>query len=277
MYSNFHISNVACTHCFVGKLISYLDHIAGVMLTIGRSNYMRFNHPAEAKLMKLTNSRISMAPITFENEEIYQQKFLKKPPTVPRKSPRSSYSDEEPSQSSIMMKVSKFEYLAAQNMKQSLSPKVFSSNLVTVNMPAKDVLGRTPPDLHSYAKNISQPAVNYAETNFKNKTPDRQIFGCKSPSYVNVQLNETKTINNKVVIFENGSVMKEHHELNNITRNYNQNANKNVNVAKGQTRCSTPNGENKSNVSSYEDLSLRKNEAEIKRNQVGLHYVIFTI
>jgi hypothetical protein len=37
------------------------------MLCIGRSNYLRFNHPAEARLMKsiLPNARISMAPLTL--------------------------------------------------------------------------------------------------------------------------------------------------------------------------------------------------------------------
>lgn len=66
----------------------------GVMLTIGRSNYLRFNHPAEAKLMKsvLPNPRISMAPITFEPAD-YQTKFNRKPPVVPKKSPRESLSD----------------------------------------------------------------------------------------------------------------------------------------------------------------------------------------
>ncbi|XP_077283657.1 uncharacterized protein LOC143909520 [Arctopsyche grandis] len=39
----------------------------GCMIGIGRSNYLRFNHPAEANLMKsvLPNTRISMAPIQF--------------------------------------------------------------------------------------------------------------------------------------------------------------------------------------------------------------------
>jgi hypothetical protein len=37
------------------------------MLCIGRSNYVRFNHPAEARLMKsiLPNTRISMAPLAL--------------------------------------------------------------------------------------------------------------------------------------------------------------------------------------------------------------------
>ncbi|CAH2268917.1 jg2788, partial [Pararge aegeria aegeria] len=43
----------------------------GSMLTIGRSNYLRFNHPEEAKLMKsvLPSGHVSMAPIQFQPNE----------------------------------------------------------------------------------------------------------------------------------------------------------------------------------------------------------------
>lgn len=288
------------------------------MLTIGRSNYMRFNHPAEANLMKsvLPNSRISMAPISFDVDAEKQNKNLKKPPTVPRKNSRDSLSDsgsEEPP-SSIMTKVSKFEYLAAQNLKKSISPKVFSSNLVTVNTPAKDVLGKTAPDLQSLTKHLPQSALNYSNSNYnekqKLKIPDRQIFGRKSPQYVNVTINETKSINNRVVIFENGCISKnqnylnvnlDHNELNNISKT--SSADKNINVS----RVTTPSPGYNRNPSAYnrsvtaspvpnnlktgprslslekvngssgrmseslEDLANRKNEAEVQRNKVNFN------
>ncbi|KAI4472083.1 pleckstrin y-like domain family b member 3 [Holotrichia oblita] len=284
----------------------------GAMLTIGRSNYMRFNHPAEAKLMKavLPNARISMAAITFEVDNNYQPKFNKKPPVAPRRSPRESFSDDD-APSSFMTKVSKFEYLAAQNFKKSISPKVFSSNLVTVNTPAKDVLGRAPPDLQTFAKNLPQSALNYSELNpnekQKVKTPYRQIFGRKSPNYVNVTLNETKTINNRVIIYENGCVPKSQNlvncdqhsnDLNNVN-NKNQNLNKTVNVSRTTTpspnlnrnqspfnrslsgspvcnnnlnqkygECELSKSVQYIGVSgSLENLAQRKNEAELRRNQ----------
>lgn len=224
--------------------------IPGVMLTIGRSNYMRFNHPAEAQLMKsvLPNARISMAPIKFDVENQDEQKYTKKPPTIPRKSPRESITDDE-MPSNIQMKVSKFEYLAAQNFKKSISPKVFSSNLVTVNTPAKDVLGRAPPDLQDFAKNLPQSAINYSDSSYndkqKNKTPDRQFFGRKSPQYVNVTINETKNINNRVAIYENGCIPKHSNvylnidmdqqpknELNNMN---NKSINKSINISRATT------------------------------------------
>ncbi|XP_074026513.1 uncharacterized protein isoform X2 [Leptinotarsa decemlineata] len=281
----------------------------GVMLTIGRSNYLRFNHPAEAKLIKsvLPNPRISMAPINFEPDNSYQTKFNKKPPVAPRKSPRESFSDsssDEPP-SSIMTKVSKFEYLAAQNYKKSISPKVFPSNVVTVNTPIKDVLGKAPPDLNSFTKNLPQSALNYAELNSNEKhqvkIPGQQLLSKKThhqSQYVNVTVNETKNINNRVIIFENGCIPKsqnvnfDHNELNNKSSN----ANKNININRGNTpspsfnrnpggflRSITPSpisniqkidhrrsgslGELTNYMDGYEDLAHRKYEAELKRNQ----------
>lgn len=281
----------------------------GAMLTIGRSNYMRFNHPAEAKLMKsvLPNPRISMPSISFEQEsQIQTVKFLKKPPAVPKKSPRESYSDSgsEEIPSSIMTKVSKFEYLAAQNLKKSISPKVFTSSAVTVNTPAKDVLGKSPPDLHNLAKNLPQSALNYSELNHNNekqkvKVRDWPLFGKKSPQYVNVELNDAKNINNRVIIYENG-IKPQNINIDEGSENINKTSSgsKNINTQKviipspgydrnpgPYNRSVTPSPVHKNlkaihrrsnsldqliNGSIYdntEELHERKKEAEIKRNQ----------
>lgn len=301
------------------------------MLTIGRSNYMRFNHPAEAKLMKsvLPNSRISMAPITFEPQDAYPPKYNKKPPVAPRRSPRESYDGIEES-NCIMSKVSKFEFLAAQNALKNVSPKVFSANSVTVNTPAKDVLGKAPPNLQNFAKNLPQSAINYSESiNYndksqvcKNKTPDRQVFGTKSsaPSqYVNVTLDNLTNSkncnsNNRVVIHENGCIPKHHNsyvnvsietEMNNLNNRNLMGSNqslKSLGVNNLANRVATPSPSFNRNPSpylrsvtpspvnvrqevnsassgemssqsrglngSFEDLSLRKNDAELRRNQV---------
>ncbi|XP_056636481.1 pleckstrin homology-like domain family B member 1 isoform X1 [Diorhabda sublineata] len=280
----------------------------GCMLTFGRSNYMRFNHPAEAKLMKsvLPNPRISMAPINFEPDNSFMSKFNKKPPVAPRKSPRESLSDsgsEEPP-SSIMTKVSKFEYLAAQNYKKSISPKVFPSNVATVNTPVKDVIGRAPPDLTSFAKNLPQSALNYAELNSNEKIQcknhSQPTFSKKShqSQYVNVTVHETKNINNRVIIFENGCIPKnqsvnfDNNDLNNKTsgssKNINinriatpsPNFNRNPNFFRSVTPNPIPNGPKFDhrrsgslgeladfNYEGYEEMERRKYDAEIKRNQ----------
>nr|XP_049707442.1 uncharacterized protein LOC126056873 isoform X1 [Helicoverpa armigera] len=184
----------------------------GSMLTIGRSNYLRFNHPAEAKLMKsvLPSAHVSMAPVQFQPndqcvntgyvthhsesyqtnniQKIYKDNSLtqldqeldmtlkemsrKKPPVAPKKPYRDldtsdSNSDQEsrPKMSGIMAKVSKFEYYAKQQKigrsqfytanENEISPKVFSSNSLTVNTPAKDVLGgKTMPNYMNKMKNV---------------------------------------------------------------------------------------------------------------------------
>lgn len=69
-----------------------------------------------------------------------------------------------------MTKVSKFEYLAAQNLKKSYSPKVFTSNVPTVNVPVKDVLGK---DIDSLRKSLPQSAVNYVELNTGEKQQNK--------------------------------------------------------------------------------------------------------
>ncbi|XP_013178554.1 PREDICTED: golgin subfamily A member 4-like isoform X2 [Papilio xuthus] len=210
----------------------------GSMLTIGRSNYLRFNHPEEAKLMKsvLPSGHVSMAPIQFQPNEqclppgyinhhtessqcyqniqkIYKDTTLsqldqeldmtlkemsrKKPPLVPKKPFRdidNSDSDQERHKiSGIMAKVSKFEYYAKQQKcvgrsqfyttdDNEISPKVFSSNSLTVNTPAKDVLGdKTMPNYMTKFKqeqkmillNENNLETNY--TNIRNKTKIEDI------------------------------------------------------------------------------------------------------
>lgn len=208
----------------------------GSMLTIGRSNYLRFNHPAEAKLMKsvLPSAHVSMAPVQFtpndqcaaayvtHHSESYQttniQKIYKdnslthldqeldmtlkemsrkKPPVAPKKPYRDldqsdSNSDQEsrPKMTGIMAKVSKFEYYAKQQKigrsqfytsnENEISPKVFSSNSLTVNTPAKDVLGgKTLPNyMNKIQKNVlisennavDPKTCSYANVAIRNKT-----------------------------------------------------------------------------------------------------------
>ena len=117
------------------------------MVTIGRSNYMRFNHPAEAKQLKsvFPNSRISMAPISFSFSEALESHLERKPPVPPRKSPRSSYSDDEVG---FLSKLTKFEMLARQN-RNCVSPKVFPAGGLTANVPADQIL------VHSRSSSIA--------------------------------------------------------------------------------------------------------------------------
>lgn len=121
----------------------------------------------------------------------------KKPPVAPKKPYRDldqsdSNSDQEsrPKMTGIMAKVSKFEYYAKQQKigrsqfytsnENEISPKVFSSNSLTVNTPAKDVLGgKTLPNyMNKIQKNVlisENNAVDprncsYANVAIRNKT-----------------------------------------------------------------------------------------------------------
>lgn len=123
----------------------------------------------------------------------------KKPPVAPRKPYKDdtdSNSDQEgrPKIGSIMAKVSKFEYYAKQqkNVGRSqfyttneieISPKVFSANSLTVNTPAKDVLGnRNIPNYMS--KKQEQKMIVLNENN---------SLDPKNCSYANVAIrNKTK-------------------------------------------------------------------------------------
>ncbi|XP_067205789.1 pleckstrin homology-like domain family B member 2 isoform X2 [Linepithema humile] len=117
----------------------------GCMLSIGRSTYMRFNHPAEAKHLRsvFPHSRISMAPISFalpDNQPQENHHLERKPPVAPRKSPRNSCSDDE---IGFLGKLTKFEMLSKQNRTNCVSPKVFPAGALTTNVPADQILGHS--------------------------------------------------------------------------------------------------------------------------------------
>lgn len=165
-----------------------------------------------------------------------------------------------------------------------------------MNTPAKDVLGRAPPDLQNFTKNMPQSALNYADSGIneklQQKMPER-LFGRKSPQYVNVTINETKNINNKVIIYENGCISKtqnflnvnlDHNDLNNAQKV--SSCSKNINVNRvmvpspGYNRNQAPYfkgasdkpnfiGKDSAN-GSLEDLAQRNCEAEMRRNKVKL-------
>ncbi|XP_048488164.1 repetitive organellar protein isoform X4 [Plutella xylostella] len=180
----------------------------GMMLTIGRSACLRFNNPAEAQLMKavlpphqdyqkhqdpvqcyqtqsLPQKIYKDNPLSHLDEELdmtIKELSKRKPPAVPKKPYRDldlsdSNSDHEsrPKVSSIMAKVSKFEYYAKAQQKpvsksqfytheNEISPKVFSSNSLTVNTPAKDVLGgKNAPS--NFKKQENQRVIHLNENN----------------------------------------------------------------------------------------------------------------
>lgn len=126
------------------------------MLTIGKSNYMRFNHPAEAELIRSTigsNERISMPQIDFTQDSTSSASSTT--------SSSSSTSSEDANAGSLLAKklLGKSEFtnnIMNNNTASSFashSPKVFAADSVTVNAPAKDVLGAK---FNNFTKNLTQ-------------------------------------------------------------------------------------------------------------------------
>ncbi|KOB78626.1 putative pleckstrin-like proteiny-like domain, family B, member 2 [Operophtera brumata] len=170
----------------------------GSMLTIGRTNYLRFNHPAEAMLMKsvLPSARRDQitADLTQLDKELdisIKEMSRTKPPVAPK----------DDKLTSIMSKVSKFEYYAKQhknvgrsqfytNTESEISPKVFSSKSLTVNTPAKDVLGgKTMPN---YMKTKDQKVV----------INENNSVDPKSCTYANVAIRNNTKIGDIVKNFD---------------------------------------------------------------------------
>ncbi|XP_055911340.1 pleckstrin homology-like domain family B member 1 isoform X2 [Eupeodes corollae] len=135
------------------KLDGETNLTQGAMITIGNSNYLRFNNPAEAQLIRSamgSNERISMPQIDFTQ--------------VPRRnSGRSNSSSNGGSGGSEEAQIEAF-YESKIHPKESkliqnidinglTCPKVFTADSITVNTPAKDVLG---PKYANFAKNLAE-------------------------------------------------------------------------------------------------------------------------
>lgn len=143
----------------------------------------------------------------------------KKPPVAPRKPYKDdtdSNSDQEgrPKIGSIMAKVSKFEYYVKQqkNVGRSqfyttneieISPKVFSSNSLTVNTPAKDVLGN---------RNIP---------NYMNKKQEQKM----------IMLNENNSLDPKNCSYANVAIRNKT-KIDDIVRNFDDNSRNDVKLPK---------------------------------------------
>ncbi|KAH8373239.1 hypothetical protein KR009_008037 [Drosophila setifemur] len=119
----------------------------GAMITIGNSNYLRFNNPDEAQMMRSamgSNERISMPQIDF-TQSARQAHDL------------SQSLELESFYESIINPINNSS--ATYELE---CPKVFSSDLVTVNMPAKDVLGQK---YASFARNLAENHRNEKQLN----------------------------------------------------------------------------------------------------------------
>lgn len=122
------------------------------MLTVGKSNYLRFNNPAEAELLRSTigsKEAFAMAhvDITHDSTSSGGSSANGSPADVMMKTDPNCNSTKK---SSILETVSKAEFPS--NINNFHSPKVFAADSLTVNTPARDVLGAK---FNNFTKNLT--------------------------------------------------------------------------------------------------------------------------
>lgn len=132
----------------------------GAMLTIGKSNYLRFNNPAEAQMIRSTigsNERISMPQIDFAQDSSSSNEGGCSTPDDVFKSltdmldTQTATHNNNNSNNLLHNNFNKPNEYAA-TMNNFHSPKVFAADSITVNAPAKDVLG---PKFNNFTKNLT--------------------------------------------------------------------------------------------------------------------------
>lgn len=206
------------------KITGETNLTQGAMITIGNSNYLRFNNPAEAQLIRSamgSNERISMPQIDFtqvqrisgrssgsmsggggtggddyrqsiEIESFYESNINPNSnhnniTTVSMTIEKTKTAKNEQQQ----MQTQKHHQSSPTTTKKSCSsisscsgaidinglqcPKVFTADLVTVNTPAKDVLG---PKYANFARNLAENHRN--EKNINNSVKNNQITTLKT-------------------------------------------------------------------------------------------------
>lgn len=128
----------------------------GAMLTIGKSNYLRFNNPAEAEMIKSSmgsNERISMPQIDFNQDSSSSNEGTPVDALKNLNEIIDSPNYQKPHQNNdtILDSLTKNDFTT--NFNNFHSPKVFTADSVTVNAPAKDVLGAK---FNNFTKNLTQ-------------------------------------------------------------------------------------------------------------------------
>ncbi|KAM7349274.1 uncharacterized protein ACRADG_008278 isoform 2-T2 [Cochliomyia hominivorax] len=162
------------------KLIkTEVDLRQGAMITIGESYYLRYNNPAEALQMRTAMGDISEDDYLQDLDFFYEtnvnpdSKFFQSD----KISIYSDYDNLKKSDTSV-------DFMGWQ------CPKVFTADLVTVNMPAKDVLGQK---YASFAKNLAEN--HRKDKNISVLNPNEHIYN--NISLNNKSLSKSKELLNK--------------------------------------------------------------------------------
>lgn len=178
----------------------------GAMLTIGKSNYLRFNNPAEAQMIRSTigsNERISMPQIDFAQDSSSSNEGCSTPDDVfksltdmldTQTATHNNNNSNNLMHNNFSSKPSEY----ASTMNNFHSPKVFAADSITVNAPAKDVLG---PKFNNFTKNLT----NLFTRNDKNLDGARHNNDLQVPPTRSIETNVlTVKVNNATANCTNG-------------------------------------------------------------------------
>ena len=180
----------------------------GAMLTIGKSNYLRFNNPAEAQLLKSTigsNERISMPQIDFNQDSssssnegtpddmlknlqdiLQYQNFNNR--SVNQQMGKK-FNQQAINNETILEKMTKNDFT---NLNNFHSPKVFAADSITVNTPAKDVLGTK---FNNFTKNLTQI---FSKNDKNNQQQQQQRTHSNQPTFTSNSNESNVTVLTKV-------------------------------------------------------------------------------
>ncbi|XP_013101241.1 pleckstrin homology-like domain family B member 1 [Stomoxys calcitrans] len=136
-----------------GQLVRLeVDLKQGAMITLGDSYYLRYNNPAEAQRMR---TAMGDSWDEFENDEAaILERFYENNINPNLRSPEESRCNERKALDLKPLDINGWQ-----------CPKVFAADLVTVNMPAKDVLGQK---YANFAKNLAENHRKDKNVNTKN-------------------------------------------------------------------------------------------------------------
>ena len=179
------------------KIDDEVNLTQGAMITIGKSYYLRFNNPAEAQQIRTamgSNERISMPQLDFAQERQRQRHSNKSCnstntssgseitnyqidsfyETTIQPSLRQEDQAEKSFSKSLTANTQTYNNLLPIDINGFQCPKVFTADLVTVNMPAKDVLGQK---YHKFAQNLAENQRNEKNLNnaWHNAATQKQI------------------------------------------------------------------------------------------------------
>ncbi|XP_061392101.1 pleckstrin homology-like domain family B member 1 [Musca vetustissima] len=181
------------------KIMEETNLTQGAMITVGKSYYLRFNNPAEAHQIRTamgSSERISMPQLDFsqrnssksssdsmisgdaiEIEEFYESNIQ---PAATRQNNNINNNNSSISGSSNNKKsFSSYNNLPPIDINGLQCPKVFTADLVTVNLPAEDVLGKkfTPKYVQTMAEaQRNEKNLLNARRNFNQSKQNNNIY-----------------------------------------------------------------------------------------------------